>query len=1117
MSTIDIGGLTSSGFSQTDSVTPGFGADPNDYYNFSLSSVANVNFSLTGVSGGDADLYLYQDTGTDVFPIGASTWGGNSDEFINTILNPGNYIVSVSPFYGNVGYTLGVDANFPSAPITDYSDWGMSYAYNLGALTAGSSIGSDALPENSLALQGPDLLGNTGGDWDDAYSFTIDAPSTVTISLTPDANSAIVLELYDSEDQWITGSYSGYADTLTADLVPGTYWVDTGLAWTDNNNGNASYDLSFSAVDNTPPAPVVTESGGDAASLANGMLSADGSITLIDATYSGDARQAVLVNNFAGEQNSGILISTGNAVNILGQSYNEFAGADTTDTETVKNWANSGGPGATGRSYMQQGNAGFNDDVFNAMSELATAEADSGMEAVSRVYDAASLSFNFSTSANSVNFDLMFGSEEFPFFANKYVDGAVILVDGVNYALFDLLDPTTLLSVTQSNVDAGYFNANTQYDADGNVTDNDGVVTSTYATEFNGISDLISILAPLDTTLESHNITISIADTNDHVLDSGLFMSNLHGVDIGGDGVGRDDLFGLLVSIGDETTGDDTTVGGDTDDYTESSGGDDSTDGGNGRDVLFGDAGSDSVEGGGGDDYVDGGVGDDVVTGDAVEDTTGGAASSDTVDGGNDTLSGGAGDDSVDGGEGRDDLFGDEGTDSIDGGAGTDSVDGGTGSDTIDGGLGSDSIIGDDGSDTTASNDDTIDSGEGDDYDCGGSGADWVDGGLGDDVIWGENTETLPGVGTEDDNDTLEGGDGNDSVTGGLGSDDLSGGDGRDSLFGGAGNDVIDSGTNTDTASDSVSGGDGNDTVTAGAGADVIAGDVGNDSVSGGDGNDTVSGGTGNDVVSGDLGNDTVSAGTGNDSVSGGVGNDQVIADVGNDSVSGGDGNDSVNAGAGSDSVSGGTGNDSVTAGDGTDTVAAGDGNDNVNAGAGNDTVSGDVGNDTVTAGTGNDSVSAGDGTDTVNAGAGNDTVSAGAGNDTVVADVGNDTVAAGDGNDTVSGGTGNDSVSGDAGNDTIVAGTGADTVSGGEGNDTINVGGDTTTTDTIVISGVSGDDIIVGFDAVGGGQDVIDIPAGDTVVDTTQTGGDVVVDLGSGDSITIVGVTEQQISDNIG
>jgi len=51
-------------------------------------------------------------------------------------------------------------------------------------------------------------------------------------------------------------------------------------------------------------------------------------------------------------------------------------------------------------------------------------------------YDATTLSFDFTVSdstATSVSFDLVFGSDEFPEWVDQFVDCAVVMVNGVNY------------------------------------------------------------------------------------------------------------------------------------------------------------------------------------------------------------------------------------------------------------------------------------------------------------------------------------------------------------------------------------------------------------------------------------------------------------------------------------------------------------------------------------------------------------------------------------------------------------------------------------------------------------------------------------------------------------
>jgi hypothetical protein len=63
-------------------------------------------------------------------------------------------------------------------------------------------------------------------------------------------------------------------------------------------------------------------------------------------------------------------------------------------------------------------------------------------------FDATTLSFDFAATdpnATSVSFDIVFGSEEYPEWVDAFVDSAVVIVNGVNYALFNH-DPNAPLS-----------------------------------------------------------------------------------------------------------------------------------------------------------------------------------------------------------------------------------------------------------------------------------------------------------------------------------------------------------------------------------------------------------------------------------------------------------------------------------------------------------------------------------------------------------------------------------------------------------------------------------------------------------------------------------------------
>ncbi len=144
---------------------------------------------------------------------------------------------------------------------------------------------------------------------------------------------------------------------------------------------------------------------------------------------------------------------------------------------------------------------------------------------------------------------------------------------------------------------------------------------------------------------------------------------------------------------------------------------------------------------------------------------------------------------------------------------------------------------------------------------------------------------------------------------------------------------------------------------------------------------------------------------------------------------------------------------------------------------------------------------------DTIEGKAGNDTLFGLGGNDIMDGDLGKDLIYGGLGNDNIEGGGGADRIFGEAGNDIISGDDGNDIMSGGAGND------------RFVFDSGEGDDRITGFVA-GGVDDRLDLrDAGFNFVRFSQVlarahdvGGSVVIDLGTGDLVTLVGVTEAQL-----
>ncbi|MFM7315174.1 MAG: choice-of-anchor L domain-containing protein [Cyanobium sp.] len=215
-------------------------------------------------------------------------------------------------------------------------------------------------------------------------------------------------------------------------------------------------------------------------------------------------------------------------------------------------------------------------------------------------YDATTLAFNFTVSdpkAVSLSFDLVFGSDEYPEWVDAFVDCGVVIVDGVNYALFNK-DPHAPLSVISPNLAAGYFQDNG---------------AGTIPIEYDGVSGHLRIVAPLNSNLSTHTIKIGIADTGDHILDSGLFISNLS--------AGTDPGSGVVADPGGGTSGNDSCTGTSKDEYFNLLAGDDTVYAGGGADIVVAGSGNDQVYAGSGNDDIRGEAGDDLLNGGAAVDT----------------------------------------------------------------------------------------------------------------------------------------------------------------------------------------------------------------------------------------------------------------------------------------------------------------------------------------------------------------------------------------------------------------------------------------------------------------------------------------------------------------
>lgn len=189
------------------------------------------------------------------------------------------------------------------------------------------------------------------------------------------------------------------------------------------------------------------------------------------------------------------------------------------------------------------------------------------------IQDATVLEFQFSVTdpaLTSIQFDLVFASDEFPEFSNSnFVDIAGVYVNGKNYALFNN-QVNQPLSILDTNLAAGNFRDNEN---------------SHISLEYDGISNLLRIIAPVKSGVNT--MKIAIADTGDQIYDSGLFIGNVQAIDFSGAGL-------ALTTLG--TDGNDPFVqGNEFNEIFELGDGNDNVVGGLGDDVLNGGNGFDAA------------------------------------------------------------------------------------------------------------------------------------------------------------------------------------------------------------------------------------------------------------------------------------------------------------------------------------------------------------------------------------------------------------------------------------------------------------------------------------------------------------------------------------------
>lgn len=240
------------------------------------------------------------------------------------------------------------------------------------------------------------------------------------------------------------------------------------------------------------------------------------------------------VNTDAANTLLAALLAPSSGINVVAGSV-QFVGKTTTGSEqsatyTGMNLVPDSGAGGTATITNPDGilltSGHANMPISNTVSNFSNAltQPGTGSNAAlstlsgKNTFDQNYISFDFTLAAgNAVSANFVFASDEFP--TQTVTDIFGFFVDGTNYAFF----PGGALV---SNIPQANFQLNP-------------VGSSHYDIEYNGLTTSLTVTGLLNSALATHTMLIAIADTNDTVWDSGVFIGNLKSTtSTGGGGIG---------------------------------------------------------------------------------------------------------------------------------------------------------------------------------------------------------------------------------------------------------------------------------------------------------------------------------------------------------------------------------------------------------------------------------------------------------------------------------------------------------------------------------------------------------------------------------------------------
>jgi hypothetical protein len=204
---------------------------------------------------------------------------------------------------------------------------------------------------------------------------------------------------------------------------------------------------------------------------------------------------------------SGVLISnvTFTGANVAGGTFTgglaDGLGLDSGVILSSGNIANAVGPNTNDGITTSNGTPG--DATLNAI-----------VGAGHTTFDAAVLEFDFVPATSNVSFRYVFASEEYNEFVGAFNDVFAFVIDGQNVALIPATSTPVAINTVNLTTNSSFYRNNDPSDL--------GIPTP-FGTQFDGFTVVLTASATL-TPGVTHHIKLVIADTDDGILDSAVFL-----------------------------------------------------------------------------------------------------------------------------------------------------------------------------------------------------------------------------------------------------------------------------------------------------------------------------------------------------------------------------------------------------------------------------------------------------------------------------------------------------------------------------------------------------------------------------------------------------------------